>query len=245
MDIYFAVMNFVLSGAIGLIGIFTLTKVSQPKEVLFALLPLFFAIHQFTEGFVWLGVGGHIPAYSTAFAAGIYIYYAHALLPFLIPLSIALIENSYKKKKILIILTILGLLLTVYSTYYIATTPSKVHIVNNTLYYYNPWTTNIYYATIYIITTCGALILSSSLAIELFGILNLIGLSLIFWWRPYGFTSLWCLYAAVISGLLYFYFVERRTKFLQELKDKKELFSQKMQLELEKLNSRKRKLIPK
>jgi len=220
-------------------------KVSQPKEVLFALLPLFFAIHQFTEGFVWLGVGGHIPTQATSFFAAIFIYYAQAALPFLIPLSLWLIESNKNRKKWLMLLSILGFSLTIYATYYLALTPSSVSVVNNTLYYYNPWTTNIYYATSYVITTCGALMLSSSLAIELFGLLNLIGLVLIFWWRPYGFTSLWCLYAAVISGLLYFYFVERRTKFLQELKDKKELFSQKMQLELEKLNNRKRKLIPK
>ena len=59
MDIYFSVLNFTLSGAIGLIGILTLRKVSTPYEVAFAALPLFFALHQFTEGFVWLGMGGY------------------------------------------------------------------------------------------------------------------------------------------------------------------------------------------
>jgi hypothetical protein len=36
-----------------MVGILTLRKVSQPKEVVFAL-------HQFTQGFVWLGMAGLI-----------------------------------------------------------------------------------------------------------------------------------------------------------------------------------------
>jgi len=239
MDIYFAVLNFTLSGAIGLVGILTLRKVSTPNEVLFALLPLLFALHQFTEGFVWLGVGGHIEARAFNLAAGIFIYYAQGLLPFLIPLAVWLIEKKQWRKNILGILTLLGLALAVYTMYGLSTVPSSVTVVNNTLYYNNPWTANYYDAIIYIITTCGSLMLSSSISVALFGILNLVGLTLIFLWRPYGFTSLWCLYAAVISGLLYFHFVERRIRFLQDLKEKREAFSQKLESELQHLEARK------
>jgi len=238
MDIYFAVLNFTLSGAIGLVGILTLRKVSTPNEVVFALLPLLFALHQFDEGFVWLGVGGHIEKKALDLAAGIFIYYAQGLLPFLVPLAVWLIEKKRWRKNILGILTLLGLALAVYTMYGLATVPSSVTVVNNTLYYKNPWTANYYDAIIYIITTCGSLMLSSSISVALFGVLNLIGLTLIYLWRPYGFTSLWCLYAAVISGLLYFYFVERRIRFLSDLQKKRDLFSQKLQKELDGLQNR-------
>ena len=238
MDIYFAVLNFTLAGAIGLVGLLTLTKVSTPKEVVFASLPLLFALHQFTEGFVWLGVGGHIPERALELAAGIFIYYAQGVLPFLVPLAIWLIEKDGYRKKLVGILTLLGLGLAVYTMYGLATVPSSVKVINNTLFYNNPWTANIYDASIYILTTCGALMLSSSVAVALFGVLNLIGLTIIFLLRPYGFTSLWCLYAAAISGLLYFHFVERRIKFLQGLKAKSEAFSEKLNSELEALNKK-------
>ena len=235
MDIYFAVLNFTLSGAIGLVGVLTLTKVSTPKEVLFASLPLFFALHQFTEGFVWLGVGGHIGERALELAAGIFIYYAQGILPFLVPFALWLIEKEGWRRKLIGILSALGFFLSVYVMYGLATVPSSVSVVNNTLYYYNPWTAHLWVALIYILTTCGSLMLSSSVSIALFGLLNLIGLTLIYLWRPYGFTSLWCLYAAAISGLLYFYFVERRVRFLQELKEKREAFSEKLEAELESL----------
>ncbi|QOP45788.1 DUF6629 family protein [Sulfurimonas paralvinellae] len=238
MDIYFAVLNFTLSGAIGLIGLLTLTKVSTPREVVFASLPLLFALHQFTEGFVWLGVGGHIEPRALELAAGIFIYYAQGVLPFLVPLAIWLIEKDGYRKKLVGILTFLGLGLAVYTMYGLATVPSTVRVVNNTLFYNNPWTANIYDASIYVLTTCGALMLSSSIAVALFGVLNLIGLTIIYLLRPYGFTSLWCLYAAVISGLLYFHFVERRIKFLQDLKLKSAEFSDKLSSELDALNKK-------
>jgi hypothetical protein len=239
MDIYFAVLNFTLSGAIGLVGILTLRKVSTPNEVLFALLPLLFALHQFTEGFVWLGVGGFIEPRALELASGIFIYYAQGVLPFLVPLAVWLIEKKMWRKKLLGFLTLLGVVLAAYTMYGLSTVPSSVTVVNNTLYYKNPWTQNYYDAIIYIVTTCGSLMLSSSISIALFGVLNLIGLTIIFLLRPYGFTSLWCLYAAAISGLLYFYFLERRIKFLQDLKVKREAFSSKLEAELNILENRK------
>jgi len=237
MDIYFAVLNFTLSGAIGLVGILTLRKVSTPNEVLFAFLPLLFALHQFDEGFVWLGMGGHINTRALEIVAGIFVYYAQGLLPFLVPLAIWLIEKDGYKRKLVGILTILGFGLAVYTMYGLSIIPTSVSIVNNALYYNNPWTENFYVAGIYILTTCGSLMLSSSIAIELFGFFNFIGLMIIYIFRPYGFTSLWCLYAAAISGLLYFNFIERRIQFLQEIKRKKEGLNEKLEQELNRLKN--------
>ncbi len=218
MDMYFAVLNFALAGVIGIVGILTLKKVSVPREVVFASIPLLFGLHQLTEGFVWLGVGGEITHRALQMAETIFIYYAQGVLPFLVPLAIWLIEKNSFKKQLVGVLTILGFGLMVYTLYGLATFPSSVKVVNGMLNYSNPWTANYYDALIYVLTTCGSLMLSSSISIQLFGFFNFIGLSIIALLRPYGFTSVWCLYAATISGLLYFYFVERRIQFLQDLK---------------------------
>ena len=53
-----ATANFVGSGVLGAVGVVTLTKVKHRRELLFAALPVLFAIHQFMEGFVWLGLDG-------------------------------------------------------------------------------------------------------------------------------------------------------------------------------------------
>ena len=46
--------NFIGSVVLGAIGVVTLTEVKHRRELLFAAMPLLFALHQFTEGFVWL-----------------------------------------------------------------------------------------------------------------------------------------------------------------------------------------------
>ncbi len=51
-----ATANFVGSGVLAAVGVVTLTKVKHRRELLFATLPTLFAIHQFIEGFVWLGL---------------------------------------------------------------------------------------------------------------------------------------------------------------------------------------------
>ena len=53
-----ATANFVGSGVLGAVGVVTLTRVKHRRELLFASLPILFAIHQFIEGFVWLGLDG-------------------------------------------------------------------------------------------------------------------------------------------------------------------------------------------
>ena len=238
MELYFAILNFALAGVIGIVGILTLKKVSVPNEVVFASLPLLFGLHQLTEGFVWLGVEGEIAHRALQMAETVFIYYAQGVLPFLIPLAIWLVEKNGFKRQLLAILTLLGFGLMLYTLYGLATVPSNVKVIHNTLYYSNPWTANFYDAAIYVLTTCGALMLSSSISIQLFGFLNLIGLSLIALLLPYGFTSVWCLYAAAISGLLYFYFVERRIRFLRELKVEREKLTSKLEDEEDELSAK-------
>ncbi len=55
-----AAANFTGSGILGTIGVVTLTRVKHRRELLFASFPTLFAIHQFTEGFVWLGLDGEL-----------------------------------------------------------------------------------------------------------------------------------------------------------------------------------------
>jgi hypothetical protein len=60
-----AAANFVGSGALGAVGVMTLTRVKHRRELLFASLPALFAIHQFIEGFVWLGLDGMLSSQVT------------------------------------------------------------------------------------------------------------------------------------------------------------------------------------
>src|SRR5271170_8289571 len=89
-----ATANFVGSGVLAAVGVVTLTKVKHRRELLFAGLPTLFAIHQFIEGFVWLGLDGILsPAVAHDMGAA-FMLYAQGLLPFLLPLSVLLFEPT-------------------------------------------------------------------------------------------------------------------------------------------------------
>jgi hypothetical protein len=236
--LFMAIMNFTLSGAIFVVGILTLRKVSQPKEVVFASLPMLFALHQFTQGFVWLGMAGLINPRALQIAESLFVFYAQGILQFLVPLAVWLLEPKGIRKTLIAGLMYLGAFLTAYSLWGLATTPTHVSVVNGVLYYQNPITDQIWLGLGYVLTTCGSLILSRSIAIQLFGWLNFAALVAIYLINPYGFTSVWCLYAAAVSVLLYFYFVERRIAFLQAIREKQHGLNTKLKRELSLLERR-------
>ncbi|BAF72161.1 DUF6629 family protein [Sulfurovum sp. NBC37-1] len=236
------ILNFTLSGALFVVAILTFKKVSIPKEVAFASLPFLFALHQFTQGFVWLGMYGLIGPRALGLAEGIFVFYAQGLLQFLIPLSLWLIEPAGTRRKLIGVLMVIGGILTAYTLYGLAEESTSVYVKNHILVYVNEWTDKIWVGILYVLTTCGALLLSRSIAIQLFGLLNFLFLVLVYVFIPYGLTSVWCLYAAAISVLLYFYFVERRIAFLQILKKKEVDFNSKLEKELNTLKHRYPKL---
>ena len=94
-----ATANFVGSGALFAVGTVTLTKVKHRRELLFAGLPTLFAVHQFIEGFVWLGLDGKLSPTVTHDMGAAYMLYAQGLLPFLLPLSVMLFEPHRKSRR--------------------------------------------------------------------------------------------------------------------------------------------------
>ena len=75
-----ATANFTGSAVLGALGVATLTKVRHRRELLFASLPTLFAIHQFIEGFVWLGLDGVLSMQVTHYMAAAFMLYAQGLL---------------------------------------------------------------------------------------------------------------------------------------------------------------------
>ena len=89
-----ATANFVGRGVLGALGVVTLTKVKHRRKLLFATLPTLFAIHQFIEGFVWLGLDGVFSPGVTHGMGAAFMLYAQGLLPFLLPLAVMLFEPT-------------------------------------------------------------------------------------------------------------------------------------------------------
>jgi hypothetical protein len=212
--------NFIGSAVLGAIGVATVAEVKHRREVLFAAMPLLFALHQFTEGFVWLGLDGRLPSIATHDAAAAYILYAQGLLPFVFPLSILLLEPTRRRRRRMLDFTLLGGALTIYILWGLIAYPLEVYARNHGIVYLNQVTTTTVVAILYVLATCGALFFSGFRILVVLGWLNLIGLLVVMLVRRYEFTSIWCAYAAVVSVIIYFFFrrsrAERPADYLKE-----------------------------
>jgi len=201
-----ATANFVGSGVLGAVGVVTLTRVKHRRELLFASLPLLFAIHQFIEGFVWLGLDGILsPAVAHNMGAA-FMLYAQGLLPFLLPLSVLLFEPDAKSRKRMLPFLVLGGATTLYILWALAAYPLQLYIRENSIVYINQATNNEVVAFLYVIATCGSLFFSKIRPMIVFGAANLIILLIVMEVKRYAFTSLWCAYAAVASVIILVYF---------------------------------------
>ena len=201
-----AVANFVGSGALGAVGVVTLTKVKHRRELLFASLPTLFAIHQFIEGFVWLGLDGVLRPAVTHDMGAAFMLYAQGLLPFLLPLSVLLFEADAKSRKRMLPFLAIGTGTALYILWALTAFPTQVYVKGNSIVYINQATNNTAVAVLYVIATCGSLFFSKVRAMVLFGAANLAILLIVMAFKRYAFTSLWCAYAAIASVIVLAYF---------------------------------------
>ncbi|MGO9650504.1 MAG: DUF6629 family protein [Terriglobales bacterium] len=201
-----ATANFVGSGVLGTVGVLTLTKVRHRRELLFAALPTLFAVHQFTEGFVWLGLDGILTPGVTRSMAAAYMLYAQGLLPFLIPLGVWLFEPTVKRRKRMLPFVVIGGGTALYMLWGLTASPFQVYVEGNSIVYVDPATNHTALAVLYVIAACGSLFFSEVKDMVIFGGANLIILLAVMAVKRYAFTSLWCAYAAVASVIILAYF---------------------------------------
>jgi hypothetical protein len=201
-----ATANFVGSAVLGGIGVVTLTKVKHRRELLFAALPTLFAVHQFIEGFVWLGLDGILSPKVAHNMGAAFMLYAQGLLPYLLPLSVFLFEPDMKSRRRMVPFLVIGGATTLYILWALTAYPLELYVKGNSIVYINQATNNTTVAVFYVIATCGSLFFSKIRAMVLFGAANLAILLAVMEFKRYAFTSLWCAYAAVASVIILAYF---------------------------------------
>ena len=207
-----ATANFVGSGVLGAVGVATLTKVKHKRELLFASLPTLFAVHQFIEGFVWLGLDGVLSPEVTHRMGAAFVLYAQGLLPFLIPLAVLLFEPDQKSRRRMLPFLAVGTGTTLYMLWALIAYPLDIFVKSHSIVYINEGTNNTTLAVLYVIATCGSLFFSKIRDMVIFGAANLAILLVVMAVKRYAFTSLWCAYAAAASVIILGYFWKSQLK---------------------------------
>jgi hypothetical protein len=191
------------------VAVAALREVRHVREVPFAAMPLLFALHQLVEAVVWAGTEGHVSGQLQQAAAMVYLLFALAVLPTLMPTAVLLLEPRGARQRVAPFVAI-GAVVSAYLGFVLVSesftvTPHSFGLEYDTgLLHGNLW------ALLYIIAVIGPSVMSGYRSIIAFGLLNLIGLTVVAILYAETFESLWCVYAAFASVLMLVHMVRRR-----------------------------------
>ena len=195
--------DFVSGAVTGAIGIAALTQARGARELPLAVLPLAFGLHQITEGFVWLGLEGKSSAAVGDVATYLYLAFAWALLPLLAPLAVILVEPLRARRRWMAALVILGGLVGVLLAERLVNGAITSEITDRTITYGGAGDLGTWLTVGYVIATCGSFVLSSRRYIVWFGVANLAAVAVVAGVQAEALTSLWCVWAAIMSVLIF------------------------------------------
>ena len=198
--------DFAVAAVVAPVGVAALRAAPRPRALPLAALPLLLALHQVTEGVVWLGLEGSASAGLQDAATLTYLAFAQVVLPVLVPLSILLIEPDRGRRTWMAALLAVGAAVAARFTWILASNPIGAQALDNVIVYDTDWEFGYVVAAGYVLATCGPALIASSRTLRWFGVASLAGLLLASIVRYSAVTSIWCVYAALISVLVLVHF---------------------------------------
>ena len=203
--------DFAAGAVVAGVGVETLRRVRVRRELIVGALPLLFGLHQLVDGFVWLGLRGQVSSGLGDAAKEAYIVYAHAVLPMVVPLGFTLLEPDRSRSRFMWPLVCLGLLLGVYLLWQVTAYPVGAQPQARCIDYTTHTPNDVLIGVLYVVVTCGPALMSSRRYLRWFGLISLAGVIAVALVRVNELTSLWCLYAALVSVLILEHFRRQRS----------------------------------
>ncbi len=204
--------SFIGGAAIISIGVVTVKKVRQPGQLLFAMIPLFFGFQQIAEGVVWLSLQN--PEYLVYQKAGTmaFLIMAQIFWPAYLPLSVMLMEENKKRKRILGIFMIFGIIVALYYTYCLINFSVYPQIEQYHIRYFKdfPKSLNNPVLALYLIATLTPLFVSTIRRMKYFGAFMFFSCAIAAIFYTQYLTSVWCFFAAIISGIIYWIIIDSK-----------------------------------
>jgi hypothetical protein len=203
-----APISFATSALLLPIGLVSFIKAYryQPNYIGFSLIPIFFAIQQFIEGFVWLNLQTTHSKMTNLFGYS-YLFFAYCFWPAYFSFAIQRIESIHYKKRLMGYAGVLGIVLAlILYLPIIYNHPSlRISIAQHSIYYscqFNP-IQQVLYNFFYLGILFFSCMIADNRKINLFGLAIMISYVVSGLFYIYSFTSVWCFFAAILSVLVY------------------------------------------
>ena len=187
----------------------SLREVRHVRELPFASLPLLFALHQLVEAVVWAGTEGTVSPGLQHAAAMAYLVFAFPVLPILVPVAVLLLEPRGSRLRVAWFVA-LGGVVAAYFAVAVLTGPIEVIVHPHALAYVAQIDNVVLWTGLYIVAVIGPPLLSGYPSLVVFGVANLVGLTIAGLAYFEGFASLWCIWAALSSVFIMVHMLRRR-----------------------------------
>jgi hypothetical protein len=202
------------------IGIAAIKKVQAPSQIMFASIPLIFAIQQFSEGFVWLSLSNTDFAPIQQVSTYVFLFFAQILWPFWVPIAIIQLEKQSNRRIFQKIFVAIGVLVAIYFAYLLITYHVQAKIIGYHIKYNQdfPHELGIYGGVFYIIATIAPQFFSHVKRMWIFGVAILISYIITAIFYEHYIVSVWCFFASIISLVVFVTIVEIKKSYKNQLK---------------------------
>jgi len=191
------------------LGTLTLRAPRTRAELLFAAIPMLFAIQQISEGIIWLTFRYESLQINIAMTY-VFSFFSHVLWPIYVPMAVLLMEPSVRRRRVLLVLVAAGVAVGVYLLYFLLVFPVVSRPSNQHIEYVSPH----FFATatmmLYLLSTTVSPILSTHRMVRVFGVFAFLSFGASYYFYAIWFISVWCFFAALLSIVIYLQFTLRR-----------------------------------
>ncbi|AEE49799.1 DUF6629 family protein [Haliscomenobacter hydrossis] len=209
-----ATASFGASAVLTGIGIFAASKVKEPQQRAFAAIPFIFAVQQFTEGFVWLSLTQASWAEWIRPSSFIFLFFAEVLWPMWIPFAMLVLEKDQRTRRFFRIALALGFIFGMHTLYYLLSNTYDVRIADHHVLYklHFPLTFVVFTWIAYGIGTVMPTFISTVPKMWVFGLPMALSFLVALFFYPSYVISVWCFFAALMSGFVVVVLMGEREK---------------------------------
>jgi hypothetical protein len=205
-------MCFSATGSFGVAAVLTgigLVSVAQKQPSthrLMGVVPLLFAAQQIAEGVVWLTLEHPTHAWVHQLAVMAFLSFAVIVWPTWVPLSLRLAESDPRRRKILSLFLGVGALVSLYASALILRGHPSAHVAGHSVAYdyaeTGPRLVLALYLPMYILPSITPFFVSTMSHARLMGVVLALALVATFVIKRETLTSVWCFFAAILSGII-------------------------------------------
>jgi hypothetical protein len=195
-----AAASFGTAGVTGAIGIVSLTRAREPRELALAATPLFFALQQGLEGLLWLDLPIAPDGSMTTGLTFLFLFLAEVFWPVYAPIGVLLIEPDESRRRVMLLCLAAGMGVGAYLFWSLLTRSHSAAILDDHIVYVTQYSQSYAVALAYLAATALPPLLSSRRVVTLLGAIVLVGsiVAYVLYWEA--FVSVWCFFAAGASA---------------------------------------------